>query len=104
MNNFDEATERGENVKKELKLIGQPKLVRWKKKTEGRHGNSSVEEVRSQIIMAIPSNLFKSESEKKYFFEEAICAEINRAHKEIIHLDMTGRVADLLSEIRCTGW
>ena len=102
MENYDEATERCENVRKEIKLVGQPKLVRWKKKTEGRYGNT-VEEIRSQIIMAIPSNLFKSESEKKYFFEEAICAEINRVHKEIIHLESTGRVADLVTETRCTG-
>ena len=102
MENYDEATERGENVRKEMKLVGQPKLVRWKKKTEGRYGNV-VEEIRSQMIIPIPSNMFKSESEKKYFFEEAVCAEINRVHKEMVHLDLTGRVADLLSEVRCTG-
>ena len=101
---YDDAIERGEDVKKEIKLVGQPKLVREKVITEGRnrYGNSA-EEIRSQLIMAIPSNLFKSESEKKYFFEEAICAEINRIHKEQVHLEVTGRVGDLLAQTRCTG-
>ena len=100
--NYENATERGEDVKKEIRLVGQPKLVRWKKKTEMRCGNQA-EEIRSQLIMAIPSNVFRSESEKKYFFEEAICSEINRVHKEIIHLEVTGRVADLVIRNRCTS-
>ena len=100
--NYENATERGEDVKKEVRLVGQPKLVRWKKMTEMRCGNRA-EEIRSQVIMAVPSNLFRSESEMKYFFEEAVCAEINRVHKEIHHLEATGRVADLVSNERCTG-
>ena len=102
IDNYDNAVDRGEDVKKEIRLVGQPKLVRMKKTTEMRYGNVA-EEIRSQLIIPIPSNLFKSESEKKYFFEEAICAEINRIHKEQLHLEVTGRVADIVTRERCTG-
>ena len=39
----------------------------------------------------------------KYFFEEAVTAEINRIHREMHELEIVGRIGDLVVPERCLG-
>ena len=55
------------------------------------------------MVFAIPSDTFEAKSAAEYFCEEAVTAEINRIHREIHELEVTGRVGDFVVQDGCTG-
>ena len=89
--------------KRNLSLVGQPKLVRRMKTTKSSRYGDFTEEIRSQLVLAIPSDTFESKAAAEYVCEEAIVAEINRIHREVHELEVVGRVGDLVVRERCTG-
>ena len=90
-------------MNKILNQIGQPKLVRKTIMTESSRGGDFSEETRTQIVIAIPSNVFESSSDLERFFQSTICAEINRIHREMTELEVTGRICDFVIVDRCNG-
>ena len=74
--------------------IGQPKLVTKKKLSNPKHDGNFYEETRSQLIMSMPYNVFKSHDDLGKFFEQAVCAEINNIHKQMLQLEVLGRASE----------
>ena len=105
---------RNQNVAKEIKLVGQPKIVRKHRSMNIRRGAGTLgrrvqdrlsgimHEIRTQFVMTIPSITFRSESEMTYFFEEAVASEICDLHLETVKLETIGRVGGFIAD-PCTG-
>ena len=87
----------------DYRLIGLPKFVRSRKVENKTLSQSWTEETATQMTMIIPTNVFKSERELKYFFEESFSAVINDLHIQCATMDIAGRNAKILAETTCDG-
>ena len=78
-------------------------MVRKTVVTEASRGGDFSEETRTQIVLSMPSNIFNTCEDMANFFQGAVCGEVNRIHKEMIELEVTGRICDFMVPDRCNG-